>query len=1110
MGKSLTQNIKTVAEKYPQIYAYTLPTMHDKVGWIKVGETTRKDVRDRILEQVKTAAFDHSKEYELKWAHPAFLQDGTPFSDKELHSFYRKHQIKQGQNSDGRLSEWFYFNDNPNRALHLYRNFVAGDYRQIQDGEVAPYQLRQEQAAAVAQTLAAQKAGYTEFLWNAKPRFGKTLTTYDLMKKMDAVNVLVVTNRPAIANSWFDDFQQFIGKPYFFVSESDSLKGRDPLSRIDYMKAIGQHDMNSEEVQKYGESRQLNFVSLQDLKGSRYFGGPYDKLKDVADTQWDLLVIDEAHEGVDTFKTDVAFDQIKRKFTLHLSGTPFKALAKGRFAPDQIYNWSYADEQAAKQNWYATHAAKQEWDVLEENNPYEQLPQLSMFTYKLSDMIAAQVNRGATLDGDHNVEYMFDLNEFFATNDGGRFVHESDVKKFLDTLTSNEKYPFSTNELRRELKHTFWLLNRVDSAKALKCLLEEHPVFGGDNYKILLAVGQDSDTADLKAVRNAIRRNTKTITLSVGQLTTGVTIPEWTAVLMLSNLKSPSLYMQAAFRAQNPWTYQDEQGNTYTKERAYVFDFAPERTLIVFDEFANNLGQQGTDRAENIRTLLNFFPVIGEDNEGTMVPLDAQQVLTIPRAIKAKEVVKSGFMSNFLFDNVVGIFQSTQAKDILDLLPPERSGWTTPSETTIHVSDYVQDKLDDDGNVALSRDFLQNKKESLFGTGVYHVETLDKLETVLPEKHTESFARSLAKEVVRDIDLRPIQATYDVTKTALDRIEKRFEQAVQDVVNREAKEYEIVKAHIEKDIQQATEELTTQDDVADKVAAQALIDAERARRLAEAQAQYRESVTQKVQTAVETQMETVVQQQEVKKVVAAKKETEDDVRARLRGFARTIPSFLMAYGQPTTTLSNFDTTIDDTVFKEVTGITLAQFRALRDEYHFFSQTVFDESIQEFLRTKERLANYFDVTQEEDIFDYIPPQKTNQIFTPRSVVTMMVDALEQENPTIFQDKDKTFADLYMKSGLYLTEIVKRLYVGLAEQIPNNEERLRHILEHQIYGFAPTEIIYRIARNFIFGFDERAQRISGAHIVCLDTTPYARGEAAQSFEDKCDELFGTSTN
>ena len=1110
MGKSLTQNIKTVAEKYPQIYAYTLPTMHDKVGWIKVGETTRKDVRDRILEQVKTAAFDHSKEYELKWAHPAFLQDGTPFSDKELHSFYRKHQIKQGQNSDGRLSEWFYFNDNPNRALHLYRNFVAGDYRQIQDGEVAPYQLRQEQAAAVAQTLAAQKAGYTEFLWNAKPRFGKTLTTYDLMKKMDAVNVLVVTNRPAIANSWFDDFQQFIGKPYFFVSESDSLKGRDPLSRIDYMKAIGQHDMNSEEVQKYGESRQLNFVSLQDLKGSRYFGGPYDKLKDVADTQWDLLVIDEAHEGVDTFKTDVAFDQIKRKFTLHLSGTPFKALAKGRFAPDQIYNWSYADEQAAKQNWYATHAAKQEWDVLEENNPYEQLPQLSMFTYKLSDMIAAQVNRGATLDGDHNVEYMFDLNEFFATNDGGRFVHEADVKKFLDTLTSNEKYPFSTNELRRELKHTFWLLNRVDSAKALKRLLEEHPVFGGDNYKILLAVGQDSDTADLKAVRNAIQRNTKTITLSVGQLTTGVTIPEWTAVLMLSNLKSPSLYMQAAFRAQNPWTYQDEQGNTYTKERAYVFDFAPERTLIVFDEFANNLGQQGTDRAENIRTLLNFFPVIGEDNEGTMVPLDAQQVLTIPRAIKAKEVVKSGFMSNFLFDNVVGIFQSTQAKDILDLLPPERSGWTTPSETTIHVSDYVQDKLDDDGNVALSRDFLQNKKESLFGTGVYHVETLDKLETVLPEKHTESFARSLAKEVVRDIDLQPIQATYDVAKAALDRIEKRFEQAVQDVVNREAKEYEIVKAHIEKDIQQATEELTTQDDVADKVAAQALIDAERARRLAEAQAQYRESVTQKVQTAVETQMETVVQQQEVKKVVAAKKETEDDVRARLRGFARTIPSFLMAYGQPTTTLSNFDTTIDDTVFKEVTGITLAQFRALRDEYHFFSQTVFDESIQEFLRTKERLANYFDVTQEEDIFDYIPPQKTNQIFTPRSVVTMMVDALEQENPTIFQDKDKTFADLYMKSGLYLTEIVKRLYVGLAEQIPNNEERLRHILEHQIYGFAPTEIIYRIARNFIFGFGERAQRISDAHIVCLDTTPYARGEAAQSFEDKCDELFGTSTN
>lgn len=182
--------------------------------------------------------------------------------------------------------------------------------------------------------------------------------------------------------------------------------------------------------------------------------------------------------------------------------------------------------------------------------------------------------------------------------------------------------------------------------------------------------------------------------------------------------------------------------------------------------------------------------------------------------------------------------------------------------------------------------------------------------------------------------------------------------------------------------------------------------------------------------------EEILQKAEEKEKIAV----EDDIRARLRGFARTIPSFLMAYGEPTTTLANFDNSITDTVFKEVTGITLDQFRALRDTYHFFDAVVFDESVQEFLHKKNELSNYFDESQTEDIFDYIPPQKTNQIFTPKKVVKLMIDMLEEENPDLFTDKNRTFADLYVKSGLYLTEIVKRLFAGLASDIPDKNARL----------------------------------------------------------------------
>ncbi|WP_270284438.1 DEAD/DEAH box helicase [Enterococcus faecalis] len=1088
--------IKTTKTIYPQIYAYVLPENQGTPGYfdkgnIKIGYTDRRDVTTRINEQTKTAAGQLI--YDLLWSEPAKLAHSDKwFDDKKLHAYLRTFKHRQQQRfPNGKRSEWFFYNGTPEEAKADFEDFRNNDHSQVK--EQLDYTLRTEQEAAVTKTLEYAKTHEGgEFLWNAKPRFGKTLTTYDLVRKMDAELVLVVTNRPAIANSWFDDFETFIAwqTDYAFVSTSDSLKERPVMDRDTFV---------TQSLEPGGKTRMIAFISLQDLKGAISFGGGYDKLKWVKGLNWDLLVVDESHEGRDTFKTDVAFNEITRKFTLNLSGTPFKELASGKFSDDQIYNWTYADEQQAKQDWP---------DDSEQNNPYEKLPRLSMFSYQMSQMITDEVNKGAEIDGE-NIDYAFDLNEFFETNDSGKLIHETDIKKWLDSLTHNEKYPFSTKELRDELKHTFWLLNRVASAKALEKLLKKHPVF--ENYEIILAAGDGRSNDDdqiineksLDRVRKAIKENDKTITLSVGQLTTGVTVPEWTAVLMLSNMTSPSQYMQAAFRAQNPWEH-ELNGHMVQKENAYVFDFAPERTLTVYDDFANNLstkttngGGTGDDRKANIKTLLNFFPVIAEDNEGKMVELDVNQVLTIPKAIKAQEVVRRGFMSNLLFQNISGIFASAGAREILEQLNPVDQGKTTPRKTEDPI-DIKGVEVDEHGEVTVDNEIVVNTTDAHFGEKVYG----DMKSAV--EEAASTAASNLSNTIANTFKATTQDIVKDIAKenglTA-----KVAEQVVQQNANVIAHEVETVQKKAE--IKQAEAKVEY-----DTVVAEARNDDAK---VAEAKAAYKakkqeieENFQEEIVTTVETKTKELAQQSTetiLKKAEDKKKNTvEDDVRARLRGFARTIPSFLMAYGEPSTTLSTFDTTIKDEVFKEVTGITLDQFRTLRDTFKFFDEAVFDQSVQEFLNKRVELANYFDESQEEDIFDYIPPQQTNQIFTPKKVVKMMIDKLQEESPEDFTDPNKTFIDLYMKSGLYITEIVKRLYVGLEEQIPDDDERLKHILENQVYGFAPSEIIYNIARNFIFGFDGKAKNIDDSHVVYLDTTPFARGEG--DFEAKCDELFG----
>lgn len=1076
-------SIQTVKQTFPQIYAYTLPNTPERNGWVKIGYTERKNVDERIKEQTKTAAFNLT--YSKLWSAPAkFKVNNEWFKDKAFHKYLRKNK---GVEQDV-PSEWFFYNDDPYKSLADFDDFVNGHYEQAK--EALSYKLRNEQDEAVNKALScALKNKNGEFLWNAKPRFGKTLSTYDLARKLKAKKVLIVTNRPTIGNSWFDDFEKFIAwqTKYAFVSTSDSLKERAAITREEYLDQIA-----------HGKKDLITFISLQDLKGAISFGGKFDKLKWVKDIEWDILVIDEAHEGIDTFKTDIAFDNISRKFTLHLSGTPFKAVASGKFNEDEIFNWTYADEQHAKATW----------DNPEENNPYEKLPQLNLFSYQMSQMITDKVNKGTKIE-DKNIDYAFDLNEFFETNDQGTFIHKTDIIKWLNTLTQNEKYPFSTKELRNELKHTFWLLNRVASAKALQKLLKNHPVF--ENYEIILAAGDgrghdDEEIIPDKAidrVKKAIKTNEKTITLSVGQLTTGITVPEWTAVLMLSNLKSPSLYMQSAFRSQNPWEYVVD-GQVYQKQNAYIFDFAPERTLIIYEEFANNLsrrtaGGSGTsdERTENIKQLLNFFPVIAEDNEGKMTELDAAQVLTIPKTIKAQEVVRRGFMSNLLFQNISGIFASSEAREILEQLTPVEQGKTISRQKSKPIETEGID-VDDNGNISIPDNIVISETEARFGEKLYADSVAD------AEDLLGDFSSDLSEAISEDFrentetSLKEMAKEKGVSAKVAERIARLSAEEVAREAEAVTKQAEIKQREAQVEYERQLAEADTNGINIDEIKAR--YQKKEAEIKKEYQQKLKSKVDEKTKELEKESTKAILEKAEEKK----KNNVEEGVRKRLRGFSRTIPSFLMAYGEPSTSLHNFDKHIDDDVFKDVTGITLDQFRVLRDTYNFFDEVVFNESVYEFLKKRQELANYFDENQDEDIFDYIPNQETNQIFTPKQVVSMMIDKLEEENPGIFTDPDKTFADLYMKSGLYIAEIVKRLYVGLEKEIPDPNTRLKHILENQVYGFAPTEIIYNIARNFIFGFDERAKNIDDSHIVCLDTLPYAKDE--YSFTEKLNELFG----
>ena len=1052
----ITQNIKSYQIVYPQLYSYILPTIVDNEGSQKIGYTERKNVHDRIKQQVETAAI--RLKYDLLWSGPAFFEGGNEsFLDKTFHKFLEKKGIERkidlGQ-------EWFYFNGEPFKSKDLFDLFRKEKFAALQnENKKLEYTLRYEQNEAVEKAIEYfQNNEKGEFLWNAKPRFGKTLASYDLAKRLKASKVLIVTNRPAIANSWFDDFEMFIDG-FVFISETSSLKDRASLTREQHIASKSIKPL-------------ITFLSLQDLKGSKYFGGNYDKLRWIADLEWDLLIIDEAHEGIDTGRTDAAFDVIKRKNTLHLSGTPFKQLANEKFPKEAIFNWTYLDEQKIKQ-----------LELEEgESGEHTDMPDLKLFTYRISQMITEQVNEGIEIDNT-NHDYAFDLNEFFRAKDK-KFAHEEDVKEFLKNLTTNKKYPFSTPELREELKHTFWYVgNRVESVKALEQLLKKDAVF--KDYEIIVAAGDGrsfedeendfkSNESSFKKVKDAIAKHDKTITLSCGQLTTGVTIKEWTAVLMLTDIKTPSLYMQAAFRAQNPYK-QFKNGELSTKKSAYLFDFAPTRVLEIYDQFANGLNPKAVkgeitekDREENIQELLNFFPVISEDINGEMVELDANKVLTFPNALAASEIVNARFMTNLLFnDSLKGVFNfPKEVEEILDKLPEEKNKRAIQTNTTLNLDDA---RKVNENKIAK----INENTEIILGEKIFKTNTERVVDNLL-QNDSKTISSEELLETFSQVS-EPVIAKYkEVYKTTQAETQEQNKQ-IQEKVKVFAQEFN--NGNIDRDtLKQKLIEVIEDDFVKSKVA------------------EKEQEVVEKVQ-----------------------KTKEDEIRDRLRSFTRTIPMFIMANSSKNEiTIDNFDLEIDEKDFVELTSITKDEFHKLRDGFDYeedgkrktfqgvFNKYRFNASIAEFKLKKDQLANYF--TAEEDIFELIPNQKTNQIFTPKQVVQMMVNQLEEHDPSLFTRTDSTFIDLYMKSGMYITEIVKKLFNNTRKKYTTDEACLKYILENQVFGLAPTPILQGITQGYIFGFDKE-NNISRKNFIQHDLILEAKENIAKQ---KIQDLFNLKEN
>lgn len=632
----------------------------------------RSCAQKRIDQYMKTSGVPSK----LEWAELAYRKyDGMWFTDYDVHRVLERSGVKHSARLVG--NEWFETTlDTAKKAIKAVK-----EGKDSLDGVVAPSKtaivLRPEQEEAVKKTKKGFKTD-SKMLWNAKMRFGKTLTALKLVQEEKYQKVLIMTHRPVVDDGWFDDFNK-IGMPDAGYVYGSKKKGHQAIAELE----------NSGKPYVY-------FASIQDLAGSELVGGKVsDKNRDLFAVDWDLVIVDEAHEGTQTELTQNILKQVVKENTkeLDLSGTPFNILSD--YDEDHVFTWDYTMEQEAKTQWDEKHPGIK--------NPYASLPKVSMFTFEMSNRFKDPRFTGEGID-----KYSFNFKTFFSVDKQGKFIYEDDVKRFLDNITNPgpTNYPFSTRQFRNQLRHTLWIMPGIKEANALEDLLKQHSIFGKE-YRILNVVrndksddvlGSDSDTkAENEAIAQADRDGLKTITLTVRKLTTGATIPEWTGVLFLSNISSAMQYLQAAFRAQTPYS-SPEFGK---KEKCYIFDFAPDRALTVMAEatsLATGVGKiNRKEQKQRMAKLLNFLPIIGE-SEQKMVLFKVNKLLAKIKRVYAEKAVRTGFDDDSIYSDQLLMIKDKDLEAFNDL--KNKVGNTKRKKLTKKVDVNHQGLDEDEYNLA--------------------------------------------------------------------------------------------------------------------------------------------------------------------------------------------------------------------------------------------------------------------------------------------------------------------------------------------------------------------------------------------------------------------------
>lgn len=699
MSKEIFQN----SFEYKLIYVFRINDIEHH-GLLKIGDATiktdknytelrpcsselNKAAKDRIDKYTSTAGI----RYELLYTEVAVYKDLNQKSDKYgLILAFRDHDVHNVLLRSGierihfdttrKQNEWFKCDlETAKKAIQAVKDNKESLNGSDITQDRSPIIFRPEQEEAILKTLKVFKKS-DRMLWNAKMRFGKTLSALEVAKRSSFSRTIIITHRPVVEDGWYDDFKKIF------------------YDRPDYV--FGSKDVG-EKIQNliHSDKKFVYFASMQDLRGSEKVGGNFDKNNDIFKIDWDFVVVDEAHEGTKTNLGKAVLDEVIKEnngYTtkvLALSGTPFNLI--GEYKDEDIYTWDYIMEQEAKTKWSLTHFG--------DHNPYDELPKLNIFTYHLED----------TFKNYQEVEdKAFNFREFFRVWLGdvakdrkhlpegakvGDFVHEDDIKAFLNLIckeSEDTNYPYSTEKYREYFRHTLWVVPGVKEAKALSALLKAHPVFS--QFEIVNVAGEgdeEIDTSDaLKAVRKAMTKHpedTRTITISCGRLTTGVTVPEWTAVLMLAGSYSTAAtqYLQTIFRVQSPANI-----NGKIKENCYVFDFAPDRTLMMVAQSVQ-LSQKGIgNKSAQLRlgAFLNFCPVISISSS-SMVTYKVNDLLQQLKKAYVERVVDSGFEDSKLyndellklddielqeFDKLKGIIGQTKAIEKTKSIDINKEGFT--------------------------------------------------------------------------------------------------------------------------------------------------------------------------------------------------------------------------------------------------------------------------------------------------------------------------------------------------------------------------------------------------------------------------------------------------